>query len=93
LESWISWYCADALAGIWASTGVAVVEETTEDFAAKISAWIILPFGPVPWIPDKLIFFSLANFFANGDAIILPSLFYKIINFIFRKKKKNLFLN
>lgn len=49
------------------------------DLASKTSAWIILPLGPVPLMPDKSTFDSWAVFFAKGEAMTLPS---KIIEMI-----------
>jgi len=49
------------------------------NFASKTSTWIILPLGPVPTTPDKLIFVSWAVFLAKGEAMTLPSyIFYKL---------------
>ena len=42
------------------------------DLKLSISRLIILPNSPEPFTEFKLIPFSSANFFAKGEAIILP---------------------
>lgn len=61
---------AAAVYNCW-ETGAAAL--TCWGWASKTSAWIILPFGPVPWTFDKLTLVSCAVFLAKGEATTLPS--------------------